>query len=540
MGGGAVSGGSYGEGGAGGGSSGGFSVGAGGGQNGIQTGGGSSGGFSFGAGGGHNRIQTGGGSNAGFSVGAGGQNGKQTGGGSSGGFNIGGGGGKWGNFNFQFGKGNGAMNTWGANSPQAGGKYGSSSWSWKSGGHGGKVNDGIAQSNSNRGGATIDNMNDNLDDGLTDDDDADSNGDNGSARNANGLELDDDDGNLSGATESSGSPEKNLSYQKIDGVDGKTDARQNDGLNSQNGGETDDATSSSNGKVAHKSTGLTDSGSQEKGKSGDTEISGNTSNKDMTNNYQKTGNNKVGRMDERGNNGGGIVREDLTGTSLMNDGNKMTSKTGTDGPLHYTVQGEIGSTSMDGVNLEDVAGINDGDAAPKLDDGKTMDKISNDGDHSIQGVTTFSHPRGRGPIDDNERVRPDDETIDGNFEGPPSTWILDKKNNISRQDGVNNGSTWTRHGNSSGTYGHKGIRKWSRMNNTMRHHRVVTDNRDGNDKRKAIIHKGKNDTGDHDGIVNGQKKDVKVHHGIQGGRRSKIHHERGKKGGNRGHHRIKN
>jgi hypothetical protein len=226
--------------------------------------------------------------------------------------------------------------------------------------------------------------------------------------------------------------------------------------------------------------------------------------------------------------------------SMGNTGNfhgKMENKSSTGEPLSYTV--ESGPTNTDGVNLKDLGGIYNSDAGSKLNDDETTDRNSNDGP---QEMATFSHPRRLGTVvnsDDKERIRPVDETIDGNYAGSPDTWDLGKKDNISRQDGGNNGSMWIRRGNSSGTHGYEGIWRWSKMGNITGHRGIITDNSAGGD-RKTMVSKHRNDTRDHDGIVAGQKKDVRVHPGIKGVGRSQIHHERsGKKGGNRGHHRIK-
>jgi hypothetical protein len=386
------------------------------------------------------------------------------------------------------------------------------------------------------------------------------------------------------------SPDENVFHQTGDDNGERNDGSQNVGMNSENSDRTDSKTGTENGEVinnGHQSAGNTgtyipnvgasvdgdidggsrygkrpstlgvnsmvsssekgindetstsndnginDGGFQKGSKSG--ELTGHMGGGNMVGNSQEGSSNEVRLSDdsktaESGSNDGGMVSKGTSGNSLNNSGGEMTSKTGSGKPLSHTFESEAGLTSTDGVNLDDVGGINYGDAGSRLGAGENMARNSND--DSVQDVATFDHPRGMMNVDDSgnpDRIRPDDETVgrsSNSYPGPPGTWLLGKKNNISRHDDSNNGSLGIRHGNSSGTRGHKVLWKWCKNDNITRHHGIVNDSNVGDSEGTSNQH----------GIVNGQKKDITVHHGIEGDRRSKTHHERGKKSGSGGHH----
>ena len=234
-------------------------------------------------------------------------------------------------------------------------------------------------------------------------------------------------------------------------------------------------------------TGIGDGGSQEESKSGVGEDIGYTGGGNMVGNSQEGNGNEVrlgdgNKMDESGGGSDGeIIR---TGSTAQ-----VASINGTGEPLSHTV-------ATDNDNLEDSGGVGN------------MDRNTNKG--RIQGMASFDHPR---DIVNNNRnldsIRLNDEVVTNNQ--PPGIWVL-RKNNISRQTGVNNGSMVIMQGNINGTHAHKGVRKWGKKDNVARHHGTVDSSNVGSKERLNITREDKSYSSVFQGNMNRHKKDITGHH----------------------------
>ena len=256
-------------------------------------------------------------------------------------------------------------------------------------------------------------------------------------------------------------------------------------------------------------------------------------------------NDKVGNGAE--GSGGGPQEDDGSDNGYTDDGNMVgNSQKGNGNEVWFRYGNKMDETSAGGEeigtgNNAQVANINGtgkplsqivktneiyvDDNGGSTDNAKTTERYSNEG--RIPRIATYDHSsdivNGNRNLD---IVRLGSEIVTGSQQ--PGAWEVGKKNNISRQVGVNSELIKIRRWNRNDTGGYKGISNLHKKVIT-RNYGMVNNSNVGSSEKSNIIREDKSYPSDFHKNKNGEKKDIMVLHRKKSGK--KRHH--GKKRENR-------
>ena len=252
-------------------------------------------------------------------------------------------------------------------------------------------------------------------------------------------------------------------------------------------------------------------------------------------------NDKVGNGAE--GSGGGSQEGDGSDNGYTDDGNMVGNSQKDNGNefwfRHGNKMGESGASGEEistgnntqvaiingtGKPLSQIVTANEvygNDNGGTTENAETTERYSNDG--RIPGIAIYDHSsdivNGNRNLDS---VRLGSEIVTTSQQS--GTWEVGKKNNISRQVGVNSELIKIRRWNRNGTRGYKAISNLHKKVIT-RNYGMVNDSNVGSSEKSNIIREDKSYASDFHKNKNGEKKDITVLHG--------------KKSGKKGHHGMK-